>query len=69
MSVFYFLSALKLKIPANAVIKIGSAHPHEGQTGWLKRCTYIRKAIQESATTRKAGGLDFTVIGGKRQGR
>jgi hypothetical protein len=25
--------------------------------------------IPESTTTRKAGGLDFTAIGGKRQGR
>jgi hypothetical protein len=27
------------------------------------------KDLPESTTTRKAGGLDFTAIGGKRQGR
>jgi len=27
------------------------------------------EAIRESTTTRKAGGLDFTAVGGKRQGR
>jgi hypothetical protein len=27
------------------------------------------EAVPESTTTRKAGGLDFTAIGGKRQGR
>jgi hypothetical protein len=28
----------------------------------------MKKRLRESTTTRKAGGLDFTAIGGKRQG-
>jgi len=49
MDVFYFLSALKLKTPPDAVIYTGSAHLYEGETDRLKRCTYIREAFQESS--------------------
>jgi hypothetical protein len=35
-----------------------------GFIGWLKP-----NQLNESTTTRKAGGLDLTAIGGKRQGR
>jgi len=31
--------------------------------------TISYRRLDESTTTRKAGGLDFTAIGGKRQGR
>ena len=31
--------------------------------------TISYRRLYESTTTRKAGGLDFTAIGGKRQGR
>ncbi|MBW2412322.1 MAG: hypothetical protein JRF72_21185 [Deltaproteobacteria bacterium] len=31
--------------------------------------TKIKPSDFESTTTRKAGGLDFTAVGGKRQGR
>jgi hypothetical protein len=38
----------------------------------LKSLTPLKKYLyshRKSTTTRKAGGLDFTAIGGKRQGR
>ncbi|MGD8881889.1 MAG: hypothetical protein PVI82_08360 [Desulfobacterales bacterium] len=35
----------------------------------LRPETRSHKLKTESTTTRKAGGLDFTAIGGKRQGR
>jgi hypothetical protein len=34
-----------------------------------KTCSAGGGSFYESTTTRKAGGLDFTAIGGKRQGR
>jgi len=35
-------------------------------THMSRSCTNVH--FEESTTTRKAGGLDFTAIGGKRQG-
>jgi heavy metal translocating P-type ATPase len=43
------------------IVKIGSAD-------FLKSTTLNFKKLSESTTTRTAGGLDFTAIGGKRQG-
>ena len=44
------------------IVKIGSAD-------FLKDATVNFDKLPESTTTRTAGGLDFTAIGGKRQGR
>ena len=38
------------KAPQNAVIFTGSAHPNEGETGQLKRCTYTREVYQADFT-------------------
>ena len=48
MMVFYFYSVLKFKAPPDAVFFTRSAHPNEGETGWLKRCTYIREATDRN---------------------
>ena len=52
----------------NAIPQIYLCYPSLSAVSWLL-ASCCRLLVTESTTTRTAGGLDFTAIGGKRKGR